>query len=133
MWLSAIMSDRKPQDQDKFIIRLPKGMRSRIKRAADANGRSMNAEVVAALLDWFPDPTAEEYLAWLHRELEALRGVVQSTRAPDEQKALASKAMAEVRQKIIDLIDGKSDPATFEEEIARLSDFHATKSENGRR
>ena len=127
MWLSAIMSDRKPQDQDKFIVRLPEGMRGRIKRAADANGRSMNAEVVAALLDWFPDPTAEEYLAWLHRELEGLRGVVESPRAADEQKALASKAMAEVRQKIIDLIDGKADPATFEDEIARLSDFHATK------
>lgn len=125
MWLSAIMSDRKPQDQDKFIVRLPEGMRGRIKRAADANGRSMNAEVVAALLDWFPDPTAEEYLAWLHRELEGLRGVVESPRAADEQKALASKAMAEVRQKIIDLIDGKADPAAFEEEIARLSDYHA--------
>lgn len=121
------MTDRKPQDQDKFIIRLPEGMRGRIKRAADANGRSMNAEVVAALLDWFPDPTAEEYLAWLHRELEALRQVVQNTRAAEEQKALASNAMAEVRQKIIDLIDGKADPATFEEEIARLSDYHATK------
>lgn len=119
------MSDRKPQDQDKFIVRLPEGMRGRIKRAADANGRSMNAEVVAALLDWFPDPTAEEYLAWLHRELEGLRGVVESPRAADEQKALASKAMAEVRQKIIDLIDGKADPAAFEEEIARLSDYHA--------
>jgi predicted DNA-binding protein len=32
--------------QDKFIIRLPDGMRERIKEAADANGRTMTAEIV---------------------------------------------------------------------------------------
>lgn len=32
--------------QDKFIIRLPDGMRERIKAAADANGRTMTAEIV---------------------------------------------------------------------------------------
>jgi F0F1-type ATP synthase membrane subunit b/b' len=84
----------------------------------------MNAEVVAALLDWFPNATAEQYLTWLHRELETLRGRLKA-RAADEQKASASKAMADVRQKIIDLIDRKADPATFEEEISRLSDYHA--------
>lgn len=31
---------------DKFMLRLPDGMRERIKRAAEHNGRSMNAELV---------------------------------------------------------------------------------------
>lgn len=31
------------------MLRLPKGMRDRIKAAADRNGRSMNAEIVATL------------------------------------------------------------------------------------
>ncbi|WP_353428912.1 Arc family DNA-binding protein [Paracoccus denitrificans] len=39
-----------PSDkQDQFVVRFPDGMRDRIKAAADANSRSMNAEVVARL------------------------------------------------------------------------------------
>lgn len=37
------------KDYDQFQVRLPEGMRDRIKADADANGRSMNAEVVARL------------------------------------------------------------------------------------
>lgn len=36
-------------DRDKFIIRLPDGMRERIRAAADANNRTMTAEIVARL------------------------------------------------------------------------------------
>lgn len=42
---------------DKVIVRLPDGMRDRIKRAAEQNGRSMNAEIVAALDEKFPPMT----------------------------------------------------------------------------
>lgn len=48
------MSDRSPQNQDKFVVRLPDGMRDRIKAAAEANNRSMNAEIVATLEDKYP-------------------------------------------------------------------------------
>lgn len=34
---------------DQFVLRLPQGMRDRIKILADSNGRSMNAEIVARL------------------------------------------------------------------------------------
>jgi len=34
---------------EQFILRLPDGMRDRIKKEADKNGRSMNAEFVARL------------------------------------------------------------------------------------
>lgn len=50
------MTDRKPQDQDKFVLRLPDGMRDRIKAAAEANNRSMNAEIVATLEEQYPAP-----------------------------------------------------------------------------
>ena len=53
-WLNAIMSDRKPQDQDKFIVRLTEGMRDRIKAASERNNRSMNAEIVATLETAYP-------------------------------------------------------------------------------
>lgn len=38
---------------DQFIVRFPDGMRDRLKEAAQANGRSMNAEIVARLQDSF--------------------------------------------------------------------------------
>lgn len=34
---------------EKFMLRLPDGMRERIKGAAEANHRSMNAEIIARL------------------------------------------------------------------------------------
>jgi hypothetical protein len=48
---------------DKFMLRLPNGLRDRIKETADSNMRSMNAEIVATLLLTYPeplDPEAEE-------------------------------------------------------------------------
>lgn len=55
-WLNASMSDRTPQNQDKFIVRLPDGMRDRIRHAAEINNRSMNAEIVATLEEKYPAP-----------------------------------------------------------------------------
>lgn len=37
------------QKQDRYIVRMPDGMRDRIRAEAAANGRSMNAEIVARL------------------------------------------------------------------------------------
>lgn len=53
------MNDRTPQTQDKYIVRMPDGLRDRIRAAADANSRSMNAEIVAALEEKFPPPPDE--------------------------------------------------------------------------
>ena len=43
------MAEQSAQNQDKFIVRLPDGLRDRIRLAAESNHRSMNAEVVALL------------------------------------------------------------------------------------
>ena len=43
------------QQQDRFIVRLPDGMRDRIAEAAKANNRSMNAEIVARLASTLED------------------------------------------------------------------------------
>lgn len=51
------MQTSKPgRASDQFALRLPDGMRDRIKAAADANGRSMNAEIVATLEENYPAP-----------------------------------------------------------------------------
>jgi plasmid stability protein len=57
LWLYASMlggmessqQDRAPQEADKFIVRLPEGMRDILKARAASNNRSMNAEIVAIL------------------------------------------------------------------------------------
>ncbi|MFC0201419.1 Arc family DNA-binding protein [Paracoccus rhizosphaerae] len=37
------------RESDKFMLRLPEGMRDRIKAEGDKNGRSMNAEIISRL------------------------------------------------------------------------------------
>lgn len=37
------------KDQDKFVLRLPDGMRDRLKRLASENGRSLNAQIIHML------------------------------------------------------------------------------------
>jgi len=44
------------QPQDKYVVRFPDGLRDRIKHAAEANNRSMNAEIVATLEEKYPAP-----------------------------------------------------------------------------
>lgn len=49
------MSELRPgQGAESFNVRLPAGMRDRIKIAADLNARSMNAEIVATLEERYP-------------------------------------------------------------------------------
>lgn len=59
-----------PSDkQDKFMLRLPDGMRDRIKAAAEANNRSMNAEIVATLEDKYPEPVDREAIMKVMRQM----------------------------------------------------------------
>lgn len=52
------MAEKKPgRGSDQFPLRLPDGMRDRVREAAEANGRSMNAEIIARLEQTFePSP-----------------------------------------------------------------------------
>jgi hypothetical protein len=46
--------DCQRQPQDKYIVRMPDGLRDRIAQKAKARGRSMNAEIVRTLETAFP-------------------------------------------------------------------------------
>ncbi|MDQ7775555.1 MAG: restriction endonuclease [Paracoccus aminovorans] len=48
------MTKSKREALGQIVIRPPEGMRERIKAAAEANNRSMNAEIVAALEEKYP-------------------------------------------------------------------------------
>lgn len=56
---------------DRFQVRLPDGMRDRIKAAAAANNRSMNAEIVATLEEKYPPPKFSPALSKLAETMVA--------------------------------------------------------------
>lgn len=47
------MKEIKVQDCEKFVIRLPLGLRDVIKQQAKQNHRSMNSEIIVALEQYF--------------------------------------------------------------------------------
>ena len=79
------------RESDKFMLRLPDGMRDKIAEAAKNNGRSMNAELVARLQESFMDlPRMTEAI---DRELGTLQTVVTVYKATsaDFQKELGDR------------------------------------------
>lgn len=60
------------QNQDKFVLRLPDGMRDRIKAAAEASNRSMNAEIIATLEEKYPAPKEGQMREFILALLSAL-------------------------------------------------------------
>lgn len=66
------------------MLRLPDGMRDRIKAAAESNNRSMNAEIVATLEEKYPAPLDIRSLDDLAKEM----GLVATV---EEKRALAKR------------------------------------------
>jgi len=79
------------RDWDQFPVRLPDGVRDEIKKVAKANGRSMNAEIVARIMaptegslslrDWLAgmvlvresgEHTPDDAAAWAYRYADAM-------------------------------------------------------------
>ncbi|NML73065.1 Arc family DNA-binding protein [Rhizobium sp. S-51] len=60
------------QPQDKYVLRLPDGLRARIKAAAEASGRSMNSEIIRLLEDAFGEVGYDETLERYSVELQHL-------------------------------------------------------------
>ena len=92
------MSKQFPSDQkDKFMLRLPDGMRERIAQAAEKEGRSMNAEIVRRLETTFPAPqekksgkrTSDALLSAIAEQVERLRNLGQELARLDEQQVIA--------------------------------------------
>ncbi len=68
------------QTADKYIVRLPDGMREQIAEAAKANGRSMNAEIVSRLERSMSEAPAINglSLAELFKKLDSLEKSIKS-------------------------------------------------------
>lgn len=75
------------------MLRLPDGMRDRIKAVAAANNRSMNAEIVATLQEKYPEPTVDDVKA----ALTALLARLDKASTLDEAKVAAQEAQGKMR------------------------------------
>lgn len=71
------------------MLRLPDGMRDRIRMAAEGNGRSMNSEILAVLEKAFPE------LSPFEEELAKVRRIFENA-APEDRMKLW-QAMEETR------------------------------------
>ncbi|RHZ98836.1 Arc family DNA-binding protein [Cereibacter sphaeroides] len=74
------------RELDKVIVRLPDGMRDRIKAAAEANNRSMNAEIVATLEETYPDRTVLQVSAWNEELYQAIADIFEQSLGPTEAR-----------------------------------------------
>ena len=95
------------QFKDRYMLRLPDGMRDRIKAAAEANNRSMNAEIVATLEDKYPDPFSFTALVNLLRALERLGPA--ETQMPEY-----SEAVKKLTEEFLNLYGGRAQAALDE-------------------
>ncbi|WP_156384891.1 Arc family DNA-binding protein [Rhizobium sp. Leaf453] len=87
------------QPQDKYVLRLPDGLRARIKAAADASGRSMNSEIVRLLEDAFGDVGYDETLERYAVELQHL--------FREKQGASVEKRLSSIESKLDQLLQEK--------------------------
>lgn len=91
---------------DQFPLRLPNGLRDRIKRKAEGNGRSMNEEMVRALEIAFPEPVSIsarlEELQHLFSALRKVRGYDGAVDALTDEILSIIEAAAEGRDPSLD-------------------------------
>lgn len=108
---------------DKFIVRLPPGMRDNIADAAKANGRSMNAEIIhrldQSLAGEGADPAAVKGLALLLAKAEA------SAAMRDLEFAAAIFSHAATASALLQIM--KADPKRVEAVLGSKQEFESTR------
>jgi predicted DNA-binding protein len=103
---------------DQFLLRMPQGLRERIKARADEVGRSTNEEIIRAIEDSFNPESAAE----LRKSIAALERLVEVTgRSANASYAAsdATKAVAEMYEQQVAELQDRLD------QIARVSKFVA--------
>lgn len=73
-----------------MMVRMPEGLRDRIKAAADANGRSQNSEIVATLEEKYPAPH-EGYRQLLSDVLRLFEDLSKTNELSTDAKSLLDK------------------------------------------
>jgi plasmid stability protein len=87
------MSDKPVKDYDKFVVRLPEGMREAIAERAKNNGRSMNAEIIQVIEDALKDKNLNNSVATLSMALDTFKSVESAMGKSIEAKDAQIKAI----------------------------------------
>lgn len=92
------MTDEAPsRQQDKFVLRMPDGMRDRIAKEAESNGRSMNAEIVQRLEASFRRSVDDEQVLEFSKKMEsALKSANEEASAAKVGAAVSSSLLVSV-------------------------------------
>jgi hypothetical protein len=102
---------------DKFILRLPDGMRAKINAVATANGRSMNSEIVSRLESSFTEQSrVEAALADLRANMDKIAIDVAMMAARE-----GAQASEDYRKRVeAERAKRRSSPRILEKDSARL-------------
>ena len=88
------------QAADRFQVRMPDGLREKIRLAAEANGRAMNTEIVMRLEQSFENDTLASNWAKLSNDLlSSQRELVAEYEQALEERAVYQEALSKVRDR----------------------------------
>jgi predicted DNA-binding protein len=99
--MNALVGAPTSRESDKFILRMPDGMRERLAEVAESQGRTMNAVVIGVLAEYLAGAQSlESQLAEIKTALQALTDKVSG---PNQAASPGAKERAEqsssIRQK----------------------------------
>lgn len=134
------MADRNPQDQDKYILRFPKGMRELLKSRAAQRGRSLNSEIITRLEQTILEEDFEEAIEAAAQSEELTDDRIKEIYAPDQPAIVSHLAGAFARHlrsqsqnegfqsrfELMDFIAGMMDDYGFSIENPRQPPFLLT-------
>lgn len=101
------MIDSSPKQEPPYGLRMPPDLKGRVKAAAEASGRSMNAEIVATLEEKYPAPPA----APVDRAIEIAEEMFQIARA-----------MADKNMNTLEMAIGLTKIKELEDEFRKLQE-----------
>lgn len=96
-----MVQGRPGRGSDQFPLRMPDGLRERIKAYAERQGRSMNAEIVRILEREFPEPWS------LEQRVASLHGLVAMLGATDEPAAVVEDLASSLRETLQGIVSGR--------------------------
>ncbi|ARC37878.1 Arc family DNA-binding protein [Paracoccus yeei] len=111
------MTDSAPKQEPPYGLRMPPDLKARVKAAAEANNRSMNAEIVATLEEKYPAPNLASALTAMTVET-----VQQLSEMSSEERAKFMEGLRAQLSKIPDPMDRKILAVMFVSANAMIED-----------
>ena len=114
-------------ESDKFMLRLPDGMRDQLKAVAAENGRSMNAEIVIRLERSFRAPEDQlrannpAFQGFMLMAMESIADTYANMEDDASLRDLAKKQSEAFRRLIVENNDAQIDQAEAERNQSRQS------------